>query len=149
MPFVPLQRGRQEQSIRQAILDLEKQRIEIDRERLALSTQVSMLAQEVRRVKSLSDLGPAADPPHGAQVRFGKRLTIAQLVGVFALIIFVGFTRGLPTSPFLHLASAAQAERGGLRWRRDRRERGSSIDDEPSREGVVQPAPDEGQCRLC
>lgn len=35
--------------MRQAILDLEKQRIEIDRERLALATQVSMLAQEVRR----------------------------------------------------------------------------------------------------
>lgn len=43
------QRGRQEQNVRQAILDLEKQRIELDRERLALATQVSMLAQEVRR----------------------------------------------------------------------------------------------------
>ncbi|GAA5868547.1 hypothetical protein JCM3774_005424 [Rhodotorula dairenensis] len=124
---IELTRGRQEQSIRQAILDLEKQRIEIDRERLALSTQVGLLAQEVR---------------------FGKRLTIAQLVGVFALIIFVGFTRGLPTSPFLHLASAAQVERGvGLRWRRDRRDRGSSVDDEPPRAAVVQLTADEGPPR--
>ncbi|BGP10856.1 hypothetical protein JCM10049v2_006750 [Rhodotorula toruloides] len=77
-------RGRQEQSIRQALLDLEKQRGELERERLALSTQVSMLTQEVR---------------------LEKRLTVAQLIGLLLLVIFVGFTRGIPTSPFLHLAS--------------------------------------------
>ncbi|EGU11171.1 hypothetical protein RTG_02974 [Rhodotorula toruloides ATCC 204091] len=77
-------RGRQEQSIRQALLDLEQQRVELERERLALSTQVSKLTQEVR---------------------LEKRLTVAQLIGLLLLVIFVGFTRGIPTSPFLHLAS--------------------------------------------
>ncbi|BGP27150.1 hypothetical protein JCM10295v2_006114 [Rhodotorula toruloides] len=77
-------RGRQEQSIRQALLDLEQQRVGLERERLALSTQVSMLTQEVR---------------------LEKRLTVAQLIGLLLLVIFVGFTRGIPTSPFLHLAS--------------------------------------------
>ncbi|BGP34841.1 hypothetical protein JCM10296v2_006665 [Rhodotorula toruloides] len=77
-------RGRQEQSIRQALLDLEQQRVEAERERLALSTQVSMLTEEVR---------------------LEKRLTVAQLIGLLLLVIFVGFTRGIPTSPFLHLAS--------------------------------------------
>jgi hypothetical protein len=84
------------------------------------------------------------------QVRFGKRLTIAQLIGIFALIIFVGFTRGLPTSPFLHLATAAQAERGGLRWRRDRRERDLSVDDEqsPPEGAQMQPTTGEGEVYL-
>lgn len=39
------------------------------------------------------------------QVRLEKRLTVAQLIGLLLLVIFVGFTRGIPTSPFLHLAS--------------------------------------------
>lgn len=138
--------------MRQAILDLEKQRMEIDRERLALATQVSMLAQEVRcsAVLRLTLYLNRADLLARLQVRFGKRLTIAQLIGIFALIIFVGFTRGLPTSPFLHLATAAQTERGGLRWRRDRRERDSSIDNEPARpEGAqLQPATDGGESHL-
>lgn len=71
-------------------------------------------------------------------------MTIAQLIGIFALIIFVGFTRGLPTSPFLHLATAAQAERGGLRWRRDRRERDSSVDDADARQEGTQSQPATG-----
>ncbi|GAA5984709.1 hypothetical protein JCM10908_003470 [Rhodotorula pacifica] len=116
---IELTRGRQEQNVRQAILDLEKQRLEMDRERLALAAQVSMLSQEVR---------------------LGKRLTIAELIGIVALIIFVGFTRALPTSPFLHLASAAQVDRAGIRWRKDRRDRGSSVNDEPAQREVVEPA---------
>ncbi|GAA6046711.1 hypothetical protein JCM3770_003129 [Rhodotorula araucariae] len=81
-------RSRQEQSIRQSLVDLEKQRVDLERERLALAAQVSLLA---------------------AEVRFEKRLTIAQLVGLLLLVIFVGFTRGIPTSPFLHLAAASAA----------------------------------------
>ncbi|BGP51120.1 hypothetical protein JCM10450v2_007049 [Rhodotorula kratochvilovae] len=83
-------RSRQEQSIRQSLLDLEKQRVDLERERLALAAQVSVLA---------------------AEVRFEKRLTIAQLVGLLLLVIFVGFTRGIPTSPFLHLAAAGAGTR--------------------------------------
>ncbi|GAA5883109.1 hypothetical protein JCM16303_006096 [Sporobolomyces ruberrimus] len=82
-------RSRQEQGIRQALLELEKERSDLERERLGLSTQVGMLAQEIR---------------------FEKRLGAAQLIGTLLLLIFVGFTRSIPTSPFLHLASSAQSQ---------------------------------------
>ncbi|GAA5995424.1 Slp1p [Rhodotorula paludigena] len=98
---VEMSRSRQEQSIRQALHDLEKQRLELERERLALISQVNLLAQEIR---------------------FEKRLTVAQLVGLLLLVIFVGFTRGIPTSPFLHLASA-QAGRYALAKREREKER--------------------------
>ncbi|GAA5853335.1 hypothetical protein JCM8547_000288 [Rhodosporidiobolus lusitaniae] len=77
-------RTRQEQSIRQALLDLERQRGELDRDRLELAAQVGLLAEEVR---------------------FEKRLTFAQLIALVLVALFVGFTRSIPTSPFLHLAS--------------------------------------------
>ncbi|ORY88352.1 UNC-like C-terminal-domain-containing protein [Leucosporidium creatinivorum] len=77
-------RNKQEQVYRQSLLDLEKQRVELERERLALTAQVNLLAQEVR---------------------IEKRLSIAQLIGLLAVILFTGFTRGSPTSPFLHLTS--------------------------------------------
>ncbi|GJN93165.1 hypothetical protein Rhopal_006212-T1 [Rhodotorula paludigena] len=98
---VEMSRSRQEQSIRQALHDLEKQRLELERERLALISQVNLLAQEIR---------------------FEKRLTVAQLVGLLLLVIFVGFTRGVPTSPFLHLASA-QAGKYELAKREREKER--------------------------
>ncbi|GAA5932738.1 hypothetical protein JCM10213_006317 [Rhodosporidiobolus nylandii] len=75
-------RSRQEQNIRQALLDLEKQRVELERERLELATQVGLLTQEVR---------------------LEKRLSVAQLIALVLVVIFVGFTRSIPTSPFLHL----------------------------------------------
>ncbi|GAA6061453.1 hypothetical protein JCM10212_005656 [Sporobolomyces blumeae] len=89
---VEAMRSRQEQGIRQALLDLEKERNGLERERLTLSAQVSMLAQEAR---------------------VERRLSIVQIVAVVVLVIFVGFTRSIPTSPFLHLASSAAA--GGQR----------------------------------
>lgn len=112
----------------------------MERERLALTTQVSLLSQEVSWHGRGQTLEFAHSRTHVVQVRFGKRLTIAQLIGIFALIVFVGFTRALPTSPFLHLAASAQAERG-LRWRRDRSARGSSIDDSPSPTVATSPLP--------
>ncbi|GAA6030900.1 hypothetical protein JCM8097_008927 [Rhodosporidiobolus ruineniae] len=112
-------RTRQEQSIGQALLDLEKQRNEIERERLDLATQVSLLADEVR---------------------LEKRLTFAQLVGLLLVVIFVGFTRGIPTSPFLHLAATGHAQ--GTKSsraegkRREERERGEREKKEEQREGI-------------
>ncbi|GAA5900962.1 Slp1p [Sporobolomyces salmoneus] len=85
-------RSRQEQGIRQTLLDLEKERKDLERERLGLTTQVGVLAQEIR---------------------LEKRLNAIQLVGTLLLIVFVGFTRSIPTSPFLHLASSAQSQRRG------------------------------------
>ncbi|GAA5865919.1 hypothetical protein JCM1840_006301 [Sporobolomyces johnsonii] len=103
-------RNRQEQGIRQALLDLEAQRVEFERERLALTAQVSMLTQEVR---------------------FDKRLGIVQLVGLLVVVVFVGFTRSIPTSPFLHLASAqaqryVSAKREGKRKEKERERSDSS-----------------------
>ncbi|GAA5976284.1 hypothetical protein JCM5350_001405 [Sporobolomyces pararoseus] len=89
-------RSRQEQGIRQALLDLDKERKDLERERLGLSSQVGILAQEIR---------------------LEKRLGAIQLVGTLLLIVFVGFTRSIPTSPFLHLASSAEAERRNPRTR--------------------------------
>lgn len=114
----------------------------MDRERLALTTQVGVLAQEVSLICS-----PLTVPlglisrASSRQVRFGKRLTIAQLVGILALVVFVGFTRGLPTSPFLHLAST-RGEGRSIGWRRARSDRGSSVDDSPKPEeaAVLPPA---------
>ncbi|GAA5824801.1 hypothetical protein JCM11251_005351 [Rhodosporidiobolus azoricus] len=82
---VEASRTRQEQSIRQALLDLESQRHELERERLDLAMQVTLLAEDVR---------------------LDRRLIIVQLVALFLLFVFVGFTRGIPTSPFIHLASS-------------------------------------------
>ncbi|GAA6023389.1 hypothetical protein JCM11491_006455 [Sporobolomyces phaffii] len=82
-------RSRQEQGIRQALVDLEKERNELQREKLGLSTQVGMLAHEIR---------------------LEKRLSAIQLVGTLLVLVFVGFTRSIPTSPFLHLASSAQTK---------------------------------------
>ncbi|GAA5916704.1 hypothetical protein JCM8208_000755 [Rhodotorula glutinis] len=87
-------RSRQEQSLRQSLLELEKQRVDLERERLALASQISLLAQEIR---------------------FEKHLTLAQLVGLLLVVIFVGFTRGIPTSPFLHLASSTSTARASKR----------------------------------
>ncbi|GAA5836777.1 hypothetical protein JCM9279_007658 [Rhodotorula babjevae] len=87
-------RSRQEQSLRQSLLELEKQRVDLERERLALASQINLLAQEIR---------------------FEKHLTLAQLVGLLLVVIFVGFTRGIPTSPFLHLASSASTARASKR----------------------------------
>ncbi|GAA5907498.1 hypothetical protein JCM6882_003877 [Rhodosporidiobolus microsporus] len=78
-------RTRQEQSIRQALIDLESRRVELERERLDLAMQVTLLAEDVR---------------------LERRLTIVQLIALFLLFVFVGFTRGIPTSPFIHLASS-------------------------------------------
>ncbi|GAA5927946.1 hypothetical protein JCM1841_005058 [Sporobolomyces salmonicolor] len=112
-------RNRQEQGIRQALRDLEEQRVQFERERLALTAQVSMLTQEVR---------------------FDKRLGIVQLVGLLVIVIFVGFTRSIPTSPFLHLASAqaqryVSAKREGKRKEKER-ERSDSSGAEVSRKAA-------------
>ncbi|GAA5968620.1 hypothetical protein JCM11641_007700 [Rhodosporidiobolus odoratus] len=77
-------KSRQEQSIRQALLSLEHQGVDLERERVELATQISLLTQEVR---------------------FEKRLAVAQLIALLAVVVFVGFTRSIPTSPFLHLVS--------------------------------------------
>ncbi|KPV72500.1 uncharacterized protein RHOBADRAFT_50230 [Rhodotorula graminis WP1] len=87
-------RSRQEQSLRQSLLELEKQRVDLERERLALASQINLLSQEIR---------------------FEKHLTLAQLVGLLLVVIFVGFTRGIPTSPFLHLASTTSTARASKR----------------------------------
>ncbi|SCV74454.1 BQ2448_8093 [Microbotryum intermedium] len=87
---------RQEQSFRLILSELDKQRLDIESERLSLIAQVAVLAQEVK---------------------LEKRLSIVELFGLLALVVFVVATRGSPTSPLMHLTSsqvlrraAAQAE---------------------------------------
>ncbi|KAM0786893.1 hypothetical protein ACM66B_002317 [Microbotryomycetes sp. NB124-2] len=91
-------RQRQEQTFRQAIVDAERLRLELDRERLALAAQVSSLAREVR---------------------LERHLSIAELIGLLALFVFVGLTRGSPTSPFGHLAAMQHSRQGSLSPRFD------------------------------
>ncbi|GAA6012700.1 hypothetical protein JCM10207_005330 [Rhodosporidiobolus poonsookiae] len=78
-------KNRQQQHVHQALLELDKHRLELERERMELTTQLSLLTQEVR---------------------FEKRLNVAQLVALLVVVVFVGFTRSIPTSPFLHLVSS-------------------------------------------
>lgn len=40
------------------------------------------------------------------QIRLEKRLSVAQLIGLLTLFVFVGVTRGSPTSPFVYLSSS-------------------------------------------
>ncbi|GAA5945038.1 Slp1p [Sporobolomyces koalae] len=87
---VEAMRSRQETGIRQALLELERERKELEREKLGLQSQVGLLAQEIR---------------------LEKRLGVIQLAGMFLLIVFIAFTRNIPTSPFLHLASSTQSQR--------------------------------------
>ncbi|SCZ96760.1 BZ3500_MvSof-1268-A1-R1_Chr4-1g06693 [Microbotryum saponariae] len=76
---------RQEQSFRLILSELDKQRLDIESERLSLTAQVAVLAQEVR---------------------LEKRLSIAELFGLLALVVFVVATRGSPTAPLMHLTSS-------------------------------------------
>lgn len=48
------------------------------------------------------------------QIRLERQLSIAQLVGVLALFVFVGATRGSPTSPFVYLNSLQAARSASL-----------------------------------
>lgn len=115
------QRTKQEQVFRQSLLDLDKQKNELERERLALISQVNLLAQEVRCSLVTRRTHPTDSRLNFRQVRLEKRLSIAQLIGLLAIVLFVGFTRGSPTSPFLHLASA-QAMRAAAKEESKRKE---------------------------
>ncbi|KAK4052791.1 hypothetical protein OIV83_002078 [Microbotryomycetes sp. JL201] len=86
-------RQRQEQTFRQALLDAERLRLELDRERMALAAQVTRLTREVR---------------------FDRHLSIAELIGLLALFVFVGLTRGSPTAPFGHLAAMQHFRQGSV-----------------------------------
>ncbi|KDE08133.1 hypothetical protein MVLG_01614 [Microbotryum lychnidis-dioicae p1A1 Lamole] len=76
---------RQEQSFRLILSELDKQRLDIESERLSLSAQVAVQAQELR---------------------LEKRLSIAELFGLLSLVVFVVATRGSPTAPLMHLTSS-------------------------------------------
>lgn len=84
------QRTTNDELVRAALLDLEKQRLDLDREKVLLSSQVKLLTQEVV---------------------LERRLGIAQLFGLLALFIFVGFTRGSPSTPLVSFANTAHALR--------------------------------------
>ncbi|KAM0752061.1 hypothetical protein T439DRAFT_299788 [Meredithblackwellia eburnea MCA 4105] len=87
---VEASRYKHDQLIRQALLDLEKHRLAVDREKLALAAQVNVLTKELV---------------------LERRLGVAQLLGLLALFVFVGMTRGSPTTPFFHLVQSQSLRR--------------------------------------
>ncbi|KAK4057416.1 hypothetical protein OIO90_001485 [Microbotryomycetes sp. JL221] len=86
-------RQRQEQNFKQALIDAERIRIELERERITLTAQVTRLAREVR---------------------LEKHLSVAELIALLALFIFVGLTRGSPMSPFGHFAAIPPLQIGSV-----------------------------------
>ena len=85
-------REAQQALVRQATMDLARTRLELSRERGELTAEVRGL---------------------GKEVLMEKRLSIAELVGLLCVVVFVGLTRG---SPGVHLIGAV----GGAH-RRERR----------------------------
>lgn len=78
-----LQRARDEEMVRRALAELERHRSDASRDLVALASRVNVISQEVT---------------------LEKRIGIAQLVGLITVFIFVGLTRGSPTTPFFTIA---------------------------------------------
>ncbi|GAA98991.1 uncharacterized protein L969DRAFT_51228 [Mixia osmundae IAM 14324] len=75
-------RAKQDAMLRKIMLDVDLHRAKVEEDRIALASQLNHLSQEVI---------------------FERRVGLAQLVVLMAIVVFVGLTRGSPNVPLLQM----------------------------------------------